>query len=392
MLNKLTIDRSSGQPVSQQIARFIRGLINKGQLLPGDKLPTTKEMIKDFSMGASTIRLAMSELEKEGLVKSLRRRGTFVTHAPQEITQDQENQRAAKSAKQFRYIGILGLVHFIPSQENYGYHRETSEGINLECNRHNACAISLPCRLLELSKEEIYQELIRLDCDGLIWAGMDRDDVGLTTYLLEKKMPLLVSRSNQTRDDVPAIAMDYDGAGFDVALYFNSTHTDKVLLINHVELNDALGHDTYGVASGLKHGITKGFEGRGVAAEIEVCVSCQSPNKNSEVIFEKIRALPSTSGIVFSEGHQLYQLFVDYGQLAVELLQDRKLVAVSNKITNNKLAPFTKELDLMTLIGPHEEVGQMMVGKLMGIIEGYYTGASTTLAKIKFQRFDTTLQ
>jgi len=388
MLNKLNIDRSSGQPVSQQIARFIRERIKDGALIPGDKLPTTKEMIKDFRIGASTIRLAMSELENEGLVKSLRRRGTFVTDG-QANEPDQALQQVEKSPKQFRNIGILGLVHFIPSQENYGYHRETSEGINLECNRHNACVISLPCRLLTQGNEEIYQALVRLDCDGLIWAGMDRDDVGLTAYLLEKKMPLVVTRPFQTRDDVPAIAMDYDGAGLDVALYFQATHTDNVLLINHVAFNDAVGHEWHGVASGLKHGMTKGFEAN-AAAEIEVCVSAQTPQKNSELIFEKIRTLPPTTGIVFSEGYQLYQLLIDYGQRAITLLHHRKLVAVSNKITNNKLAPFVKQLDLMILIGPHKEVGQMMVGKLMGMIEGYYTGASTTLTKIKFQRFNTT--
>lgn len=146
----------------------MRKKIKDGDLSPGDKLPTTKEFVRDFGIGASTIRLAMAELGEEGLVESLRRRGTFVTKGGKGQTEDQSNHPTSKSPKRLRCIGVLGLVHFITSHDSYGYLRETSEGINIECNRQNACAISLPCSLFDMDNEGVYQKLIKLNCDGLL--------------------------------------------------------------------------------------------------------------------------------------------------------------------------------------------------------------------------------
>src|SRR5258708_6439893 len=61
-----------------QIARELRSEIET-QYVPGDHLPTERELQFRFSVTVKTIRNALVFLEQEGLVRRLPRRGTVVT-------------------------------------------------------------------------------------------------------------------------------------------------------------------------------------------------------------------------------------------------------------------------------------------------------------------------
>lgn len=61
-----------------QIAEQILQLIRKGELKPGDRLPTEREMAALFQTSRPTVREAMSALELAGIVEVLAGRGVFV--------------------------------------------------------------------------------------------------------------------------------------------------------------------------------------------------------------------------------------------------------------------------------------------------------------------------
>ena len=62
----------------EQLAEIIRGRIRSGEYAPGSKLPTIAKITEESGLAPMTIRRAMAELSKEGLVRIVPGRGTFV--------------------------------------------------------------------------------------------------------------------------------------------------------------------------------------------------------------------------------------------------------------------------------------------------------------------------
>ncbi|HEU0089662.1 MAG TPA: GntR family transcriptional regulator [Pseudonocardiaceae bacterium] len=65
-------------PKHRQIADELRGQINRGELEPGDMLPSESALCEQYGVSRTTVRAALSALAHEGLVTSESGRGTFV--------------------------------------------------------------------------------------------------------------------------------------------------------------------------------------------------------------------------------------------------------------------------------------------------------------------------
>lgn len=72
-----------GQPLYKQVAEHIRAQIEAGELAPGDKLPSTRELVASFEVSETVIRFAMVELKAHGLVYGQPGRGVYVTTPPE---------------------------------------------------------------------------------------------------------------------------------------------------------------------------------------------------------------------------------------------------------------------------------------------------------------------
>jgi GntR family transcriptional regulator len=66
-------------PLYYQIKEQIRDWITNKQMLPGERMPSENELAKHFNVARLTIREAVSQLVKEGLIIRKRGQGTFVT-------------------------------------------------------------------------------------------------------------------------------------------------------------------------------------------------------------------------------------------------------------------------------------------------------------------------
>lgn len=75
---RLTIHPGSPTPVFQQICTGIAERIRTGELVPGQRLPTIRELAVQLVVNPNTVARAYRELEQEGLVASVVGRGTFV--------------------------------------------------------------------------------------------------------------------------------------------------------------------------------------------------------------------------------------------------------------------------------------------------------------------------
>lgn len=82
------IERSSPVPLYYQLKELLRDRILSGELKPGDMLPTEEQLQETYDVSRTTVRLALKELEFEGLITRFRGRGTFVArpkvaHSPE---------------------------------------------------------------------------------------------------------------------------------------------------------------------------------------------------------------------------------------------------------------------------------------------------------------------
>jgi multiple sugar transport system substrate-binding protein len=77
----MQIDRRSPVPVTRQLQTLIRGQIERGELRPGDRLPTEIELCAQLGVSRTPVRRALGELTDRGLLVRYPGRGTFVTEA-----------------------------------------------------------------------------------------------------------------------------------------------------------------------------------------------------------------------------------------------------------------------------------------------------------------------
>ncbi|MGW6564237.1 GntR family transcriptional regulator [Streptomyces sp. NPDC054975] len=72
------IDRRSGVATYLQIVQQTQQALRMGLLVPGDQLPTAREVVEATAINPNTVLKAYRELERAGLVEARRGLGTFV--------------------------------------------------------------------------------------------------------------------------------------------------------------------------------------------------------------------------------------------------------------------------------------------------------------------------
>lgn len=72
------IDKNSPVPIYFQLEELIKSTIEKGELHPGDLIPSEREYSEKFQISRMTVRQAISNLVNEGFLSRIRGKGTFV--------------------------------------------------------------------------------------------------------------------------------------------------------------------------------------------------------------------------------------------------------------------------------------------------------------------------
>lgn len=70
--------QNNRMPLSLQIASLLRHRLQQGEWRVGDRMPTLDAFMVEYEVSRITMRMAMAELEQEGLIERARGRGTIV--------------------------------------------------------------------------------------------------------------------------------------------------------------------------------------------------------------------------------------------------------------------------------------------------------------------------
>jgi GntR family transcriptional regulator len=82
---QIFIDPKSGVPLYRQIIESVKFSVARGDLGPGDKLPTVRQLAVDLEVNPNTVVRAYREMELAGVLDTQQGSGTFVTEARPEI-------------------------------------------------------------------------------------------------------------------------------------------------------------------------------------------------------------------------------------------------------------------------------------------------------------------
>jgi DNA-binding transcriptional MocR family regulator len=88
------LDTKSGTPLYRQLASYLSDLIETAELLPGDRLPPTRELAAQLGLNRTTVSAAYEALEQNGLIKGSVGRGSFVCGAPERAAESLDWSRA----------------------------------------------------------------------------------------------------------------------------------------------------------------------------------------------------------------------------------------------------------------------------------------------------------
>lgn len=93
---KMIISNSSSVPIYEQIKKSIINQILEGKLNEDELLTSIRVLAQDIKISAMTIKKAYDELEKEGYLKSIQGKGTFVAPKNTELAKEQAQKDIEK--------------------------------------------------------------------------------------------------------------------------------------------------------------------------------------------------------------------------------------------------------------------------------------------------------
>ena len=88
----IIISNSSSVPIYEQIKQSIKQAILNNELREEDMLPSVRVMANDLKISFLTVKKAYDELEKEGYIKSVQGKGSFVAPKNSKLVQEEKRK------------------------------------------------------------------------------------------------------------------------------------------------------------------------------------------------------------------------------------------------------------------------------------------------------------
>jgi len=98
-----------GPPPYEQLRDRLRAQIERGRLLPGDRVPPVREMAGQLDLAPNTVARAYGALVEDGWLEGRGRAGTFVTERPPISAADGTSALAEAARRYVRRAAQLGF-------------------------------------------------------------------------------------------------------------------------------------------------------------------------------------------------------------------------------------------------------------------------------------------
>lgn len=108
----MAIDFDSNLPIYIQVMDYIKKEIVSGRLKPGDRVDSVRDLALHFGVNPNTVQRSLSELEREGLLKSERTAGSFIS----------ENEELIGLVRE--QMATTCISRYVKEMENLGFEGE----------------------------------------------------------------------------------------------------------------------------------------------------------------------------------------------------------------------------------------------------------------------------
>ena len=105
----MAISFDSNIPIYIQVMDYIKKEIVSGRLKPGDKVDSVRDLAMRFGVNPNTVQRSLAELEREGLLKSERTVGRFLSENEELINLTREQMAFSCVSRYVREMRTLGF-------------------------------------------------------------------------------------------------------------------------------------------------------------------------------------------------------------------------------------------------------------------------------------------
>ena len=106
----IELSQASGVPYYRQVFDQVALLVRSGQLAPGTRLPSVRELSRELLVSLITVRRSYADLEAEGLIVRRQGQGTFVADEIETASRKQAvaeaRDRLAGAVAHARRLGV----------------------------------------------------------------------------------------------------------------------------------------------------------------------------------------------------------------------------------------------------------------------------------------------
>ena len=117
-----SLDFRSGVPVYVQLVEQVQAHLARGNLKPGDQLPTVRQMASELRINFNTVARAYRMLDEAGLISTQQGRGTYILE-----TLEEENAQSLK-----RSTLQIQVQRFLEQLARQGYSAAEAEDSFME--------------------------------------------------------------------------------------------------------------------------------------------------------------------------------------------------------------------------------------------------------------------
>ena len=103
MPDELTVEQSAKPDAAENVVAFVRDLMSRGDLKPGDRLPAERELALKIGVSRPSVRAGLQALAAMGVVESRRGSGTYISTGPPVLSSGP--------------LQLLAILHGIPRAE-----------------------------------------------------------------------------------------------------------------------------------------------------------------------------------------------------------------------------------------------------------------------------------
>ncbi len=130
----ILIDYKSRTPIYEQIIENVKTLIVSGVLQRDDQLPSVRQLAQELAINPNTIQRASQELEREGIIYSLKGRGSFVGSSLGELRTVQQKELLAQLealSKELAQLEVKKEQIYAVVEQAYGAEKEDDRHDNV---------------------------------------------------------------------------------------------------------------------------------------------------------------------------------------------------------------------------------------------------------------------